>query len=172
MMRASVVMWITVAFLIALAVASPLVAHAIGSPCWIWLPAHWPALVAGLALGFRVGLAVGVATMITELFGRSAIGAVPAASEMLVYGMVAGLAGDRARTIGDRYAGVVVAMIAGRVAYALVALIVVARPLAASLERLIVFPWPGVVVQLVAAPIVATALARVVRGVDAAGRPD
>jgi hypothetical protein len=147
--------------LITMGVATPLVAHAIGSACWIWLPAHWPALLAGLALGLRTGALVGLATLIVELVARPALAASPAAAEILVYGLVAGLAGTRARTIPHRYAGLVAAMLAGRVAYAVVAWIALTRPLEISVQRLLFFPWPGIVVQLVALPLVATLLVRV-----------
>jgi hypothetical protein len=55
--------WFVTIVLMALAVATPLVAHEIGSACWVWLPAHWPALVAGLVLGVRAGFLVGLATL-------------------------------------------------------------------------------------------------------------
>jgi fructose-specific phosphotransferase system IIC component len=88
--------------------------------------------------------------------------ALPAASEILVYGVVAGLAGERVKTFAGRYGGLVMAMVAGRVAYAIVALIALARPVGVSVERVLLYPWPGIALQLVALPIVATLLARAV----------
>lgn len=154
--------WFTTILLMAIAVATPLVAHEIGSACWVWLPAHWPALVAGLALGVRAGFLVGLATFVVELLGRPPMAALPAASEIFVYGVVGGLIGDRVKTFAGRYAGLVATMIVGRVAYAIVALLVLSRPVGVSVERVILYPWPGIALQLVVLPIVATLLARAV----------
>ncbi len=155
--------WVSTIALMALGIATPLIAHSLGSACWIWLPAHWPALVAGLALGLRAGLLVGLATLVVELLGRPALAALPAATEILVYGIVSGLGGDRVQSFAGRCGGLLVAMLAGRLTYAVVALLVLARPLGVSIERVAFYPWPGVALQLVALPIVATLLARAVR---------
>lgn len=154
--------WTATILLMAIAVATPLVAHKIGSACWVWLPAHWPALVAGLAFGVRAGFLVGLATFVVELLGRPPMAALPAATEIWTYGVVAGLAGDRVKTFAGRYGGLVAAMLAGRAVYAIVALLVLSRPVGVSVERVIFFPWPGIALQLVALPIVATLVARVV----------
>lgn len=146
--------------LFVLGVVTPLVAHQIGAACWVWLPAHWPALVAGLALGVRAGALVGAATMVTELIARSPSSAAPAAVEILVYGLVAGLLGGRSHTIARRYGALIAAMLLGRIAYSIVGWIVLSRPLAVSFERTWIGPWPGIALQLVALPMVATWVAR------------
>ncbi|MBK9368408.1 MAG: hypothetical protein IPN01_19215 [Deltaproteobacteria bacterium] len=40
---------------LALGASAPALVHAVGGACWVWLPAHVPALLGGLAFGPGVG---------------------------------------------------------------------------------------------------------------------
>jgi len=159
--------------MVVLAVAgalTPLVAHAIGGRCWVFLPAHVPPLLAGLALGPIAGLIAGVATALSDLLwgGRLEVMMfLPVGVELLVYGAVAGLAASRAQSRGGLFLALLAAMVLGRLAHFCAAL-----PLDRSPEYLVgalfVRPWPGTLFQLVALPLVAPLVSRAVAAQPAA----
>ena len=156
-----------VVLLVLAGAATPLIAHAIGGSCWIYLPAHVPALLAGLALGPLPGLATGIATGVADLLwgGRVyGVAMLPLAAEFACYGLVAGLAAARARSYPQRLLALAVAMVAGRLVHLGVAL-PLGRDPSRLLRALFVTPWPGMVFQLVVLP----ALAPVVSAIGRAG---
>ena len=107
-------------------VASSLM-HAAGLPVRTLLPMHWVVLLGGLAFGWRAGVLLGVLgpamTFLTSGLPDMARVA-PMAVELMTYGLVAGL-GYRSRTPRLWLAG---ALVAGRLAWTLLATLVHAAP--------------------------------------------
>ncbi|HXJ20016.1 MAG TPA: hypothetical protein VMT03_07260 [Polyangia bacterium] len=144
------------------AAVTPLVAHAIGSPCWIFLPAHVPVLLAGLALGPMAGLAAGASTAASDfLFGGRVHGVsfLPLAFEFLTYGVMAGGLSPRTARYPRLLGALVVAMLAGRCAHFAVAALL-GRKAQAVAKGLFLVPWPGIALQLLALPLVAEIIRR------------
>lgn len=141
-----------------LGAAAPALVHAVGGQCWVWLPAHVPALVGGLAFGPGVGVAAAAGVVVSDLIlGGGAVGwaLAPIAVEILTYGLVAGGLGARARTRLGLFGALVGAMLAGRLVYAAAAL-TLGRPAADLLPDLVLTPWPGELLQLLlVAPLAA-----------------
>ncbi len=147
----------------AIGAATPLVAHAVGGSCWIYLPAHVPALLAGLTMGTVAGGVTGAATVVSDVLwgGRvHGIAFLPLGVEFMTYGLVAGAASRR----GDRYLRrlltLIIAMLAGRLAY-LIGSTILGRELAHALRGLFVAPWPGILFQLSVLPLIAPWVRRV-----------
>jgi len=153
----------TVTLLLVIAGAlTPLVAHAIGGRCWIFLPAHIPPLLAGVALGPGAGLLTGVATAVSDLLwgGRvHGLAFVPLGLEFVTYGLVAGMLASPPSRYGTRFFAIIVAMLAGRLVHFLAAL-VLGRGSAHLLDGLFVAPWPGIVIQVALLPAIAPAITR------------
>ncbi len=106
--------------LVGAAVALPSLAHGVGLPVRMLLPMHWPVLLAGLVYGWRAGAFVGVATpaLTFLLSGAPAPVMLPALTlEMAAYGVVGGVGRERLR-LGP-FASVVLALLAGRILFAL-----------------------------------------------------
>jgi hypothetical protein len=134
---------------------TPLAAHAAGASCWIFLPAHVPPLLAGLALGPAAGLVTGGVTALADLLwgGRvQGMAFLPIAVELVAYGLVAGLLSRRSGAYGARLVALLGAMLVGRLAY-LVAAIALGQTAAKVLPGLFVLPWPGMFIQVVALPL-------------------
>lgn len=157
--------WPIFAGLIALGAMTPLSAHALGARCWVYLPAHVPALLAGLTLGPLVGGLTGFATILSDvLFGGmvSGLKSLPLGLEIFTYGLVAGLLGRRAHSYGMRLLALGGAMLVGRLVYLVATFAALPhKTLAPMLTSLFLVPWPGIVVQVVALPLIAPRLARV-----------
>lgn len=110
--------------LIALAVLLPALAHLWGWPVLILLPMHWPVLLAGLAYGWIGGGLVGALSPWVSfvLSGRPCLPLLPAMTvELAVYGSVAGWLREKARW--SAWAALAAALVAGRIAYLLVTLL-------------------------------------------------
>jgi hypothetical protein len=142
---------------------TPLVAHAIGGRCWIFLPAHLPPLLAGVALGPGAGLATGAATAISDLLwgGRvHGLAFLPLGLEFVTYGVVAGALAPRPGRYGTRLFAIIVAMVAGRLAHLVVALFL-GRSAGHLLSSLFIAPWPGIILQVALLPALAPLVTRV-----------
>jgi len=149
---------IAIAVLASLGALTPLIAHAAGAACWIYLPAHVPALLAGLALGPVAGLAAGAATASADLLwgGRThGMQFLPLGFEFVAYGVSAGLLSRRARSNGHRLAALVGAMLIGRLVH-LAATVALGTPAMHVLRGLFFIPWPGMLLQLPLLPIAAS----------------
>ncbi|MEY3210456.1 MAG: hypothetical protein RIT28_937 [Pseudomonadota bacterium] len=136
---------------LALGASAPALVHAVGGACWVWLPAHVPALLGGLAFGPGVGAVAALGTAVSDqLLGGGEVGwgLVPIAAEILSYGLVGGLLGRRAGSRAGLFGALVGAMLAGRLVYA-VAATVLGREVSGLVNGLFVTPWPGIVLQLV-----------------------
>ncbi len=75
---------------------TPLIAHAIGGRCWIFLPAHLPPLLAGVALGpgRRLGDRRNDGDRLDLLWGgrvHTTLGFLPLGLEFVTYGLCAGM---------------------------------------------------------------------------------
>lgn len=147
----------TVVFL-ALGALAPALVHAIGGACWVWLPAHVPALLGGLAFGPGVGAVAALGTAVSDqLLGGGEVGwaLLPIASEILTYGLLSGFFGRRASSRLGLFGALLGAMLGGRLVYALTAT-VLGREASGLVEGLFVTPWPGILLQLVlVAPLAA-----------------
>jgi hypothetical protein len=153
----------TVTLLLVIAGAlTPLVAHAIGGRCWIFLPAHIPPLLAGVALGPGAGLLTGAATAIADLLwgGRvHGLAFLPLGLEFVAYGLCAGMLAVPPSRYGTRLFAIIVAMLAGRLVHFLAAL-ALGHGSAHLIGGLFVAPWPGIVIQVVVLPAIAPAVTR------------
>src|SRR4029077_326659 len=87
------------------------------------------------------------------------LGFLPLGLELVTYGLVAGLLASPPSRYGTRLFAIVVAMLVGRLVHFLVAL-VLGRGSAHLIGGLFVAPWPGIVIQVVVFPAVASALTR------------
>jgi hypothetical protein len=151
-----------IALLATAGAVTPLVAHAAGTSCWIFLPAHVPTLLAGLALGPVAGLVTAGATALADfLWGGRVHGLafLPLALELLGYGLAAGLLSRRGPGYGPRILALLGAMLAGRLLY-LAAAVAIGRSAGQVLPGLFVLPWPGIFIQVVTLPFAAFLLER------------
>ena len=145
----------------ALGAITPLLAHAVGGRCWIYLPAHVPPLLGGLAFGPVVGLIVGAAAALSDLLwgGRvHGLAFLPLGLEFVTYGLVAGIASGR-RGYGDQLGALLLAMLAGRLVH-LAAAVALGRSIVPVLTGLFAAPWPGMLLQVLVLPPVALVAAR------------
>lgn len=151
-------------WLLALALLGALVphaAHAVHAQCWIYLPAHFAPLIAGLALGWRAGLLVGLSVAVSEVLGGHMALAqlVPLLCELITYGLAAGLVSSCSRGVGTALGCLLIAQLAGRLAYLAPALLL-GKPLVRSLRGLFIAPWPGLLLQILLIPLLARGIAR------------
>ncbi len=132
---------------------APIVAHALGGACWVYLPAHFPALLAGLSLGPLAGGLVALATGVAELF---AVDGEPGARlriavEILVYGLAAGAFSRPGAGWTERLVALVTAMLLGRVVHLGFASLQGMHP-RALLGPLFADAWPGIWIQIFTLP--------------------
>ncbi len=148
--------WRSLAFqalLVALAVALPSLAHVWGLPVLMLLPMHWPVFLAGLAYGWigggLVGLLAPAANFIVS--GRPGPAFLPAMTiELAVYGLTAGLLREKARW--SPWAAMVAALVAGRLAYLAVVLLMGRVINAAFLQATLLPGLPVAVLQALVLP--------------------
>lgn len=158
------------AFFLALGIVMPFLTGQIPGIGNMLLPMHIPVLICGYVCGWQWGLAVGfvVPLLRSVLFGMPPMMPTAAAMafELAAYGAVTGILykalPDRAVSV---YAGLVGAMIAGRVVWGLVSI-----PLYGMVGK--AFSWqiflggallnavPGIILQLVLIPVVILSLKR------------
>jgi riboflavin transporter FmnP len=156
---------------LALAVLLPVVFHQFGIAGRIFLPMHIPVLICGFTAGPVAGIIVGIlAPFLSHLLtSMPPAYAVPLMTmELALYGLVAGLVYERLHI--NIYLSLLVAMVAGRLAFAL-GLIILGKfvelpygPLeffAAS--GVVVTGLPGIIVQFVVIPPVVVAIRRTSR---------
>lgn len=158
------------ALYLAIAMALPFVTGQIPEIGSMLCPMHIPALLCGFLCGWPWGLAVGfIAPLLRSvLFGMPTLfpGAVAMAFELAVYGGMAGfLNGALPRKRGIIYAVLLISMIAGRIVWGAVRVVLAglsgsaftwALFLAGALTNAI----PGIVLQLVLIPILVISMER------------
>jgi hypothetical protein len=174
------------ALLLALGVALPMAFHAFPLGGRIFLPMHIPTFVAGLVLGPLAGLVVGAGSPLVSaaMTGRPPVFfMIPMVFELATYGVVAGLlrprfeaalarrrtaapAGTPRRSTAGTVLALVVAMVAGRIAWLLTVvwlapfLGIEARAVTAALAALGA-GWLGAAIQLALVPAIVRAIERV-----------
>ncbi|MCK4321747.1 ECF transporter S component [candidate division WOR-3 bacterium] len=110
--------------LVTTAILLPAVAHLLGVPVRILLPMHWPIILAGLVYGWRGGALTGLLAPILSFLisGRPLPIVLPAMTiELFAYGFFTGLFRERFRW--NPIASVAVALILGRVAFIIAAVL-------------------------------------------------
>ena len=132
------------------------------------LPMHIPVLICGFVCGPSWGLIVGFLTPLLRsvTFGMPPMmpTAVCMAFELATYGLVAGLLyGKLKKNVVNTYVSLVGAMLAGRVVWAVVALVVyTAMGSAFTFQMFLAGAFinaiPGIVLQIVAIPVLIVAL--------------
>ena len=158
------------ALFLALALVLPFLTGQIPEVGSALCPMHIPALLCGFMCGWPWGLAVGcIAPLLRSvLFGMPAMfpGAVAMAFELAVYGGMAGfLRRKLPRTNGTTYAVLLISMIAGRLVWGAVRVILAGLSgstftWALFLAGAITNAIPGIILQLVLIPILVVAMER------------
>ena len=156
------------ALLLALGLALPRVLHVFGQNAGqMFLPLHLPVLVAGLALGAVPGGVLGAVLPLAS-FALSGMPPPPLlwfmTAELLVYGLTAGLYRKKLKL--PLWASLPLAQVSGRVAYALVLLVLgmifhLNVPPAAMVLTALVTGLPGIAAQWVLVPLLIKAIEKV-----------
>ena len=156
------------ALCLALAIVLPFLTGQIPEIGSALCPMHIPVLLCGFLCGWPWGLAVGfIAPLLRSvLFGMPPMfpGAVAMAFELAVYGGVAGFLYRKfPKTIPGIYAALIIAMVAGRVVWGIVRLLLAGIAgntftFAAFISGAITGAIPGIIVQLVLIPVIVYAL--------------
>ena len=157
------------ALFLALALLLPFVTGQIPQIGQMLCPMHLPVLLAGFVCGGPIGAAVGFIAPLLRclIFSMPPLmNAIPMAFELLTYGLVSGLLYGLA-FLGTLYASLLIAMVAGRVVWGVVKLIMTgiagdagAFTFAAFISGAITTALPGIIVQLVLIPAIVVALRR------------
>ncbi len=141
------------------AVLFPALAHISGLPVRYILPMHWPVILAGLVYGWRGGLLAGTLSPIISylLSGMPYPPMIPIMSaELAVYGAGAGFLRESLRL--PAFLALGVSLIAGRLAYIVISLLLVPYP-GWTLHHALAALAPGLVaggIQILALPALAT----------------
>lgn len=165
--------WLLLLLLAGLGAASAPVAHALDVRCWIYLPVHVAPLLAGLVLGARRGLLVGALVALADLLLGNRLQGLRAyvvMSELLTYGLATGLLQRQPPTLLTTLRALLGGMLAGRLVYLGLSLLL-GRSFASLLPGLFLNPWPGMLIQILALPLLTLWLSRWVTGLYAADRP-
>ncbi len=144
--------------LLSAAFVLPSIAHALGLPVRMFLPMHWPVLLAGLCYGWRSGLIIGLSAPAVSylISGMPPIFMLPAMTfELAAYGFVAGFARERFRL--GFFTSLLVALISARALFVgyLFATGTISQPLIAYLQAAMLPGAIGAIGQLIALPLIA-----------------
>lgn len=133
------------------------------------LPMHIPVILCGFICGGGWGMAVG---FIAPLLRCALVGApmftmaVSMAIELMFYGLVSGLLYRRLpKNIGGVYASLIIAMVAGRIAYGAVQMVMMTTSgdsylLSMFVASTVTGSIPGIILQLILIPTIILALQR------------
>jgi niacin transporter len=119
----------------------PAFCHLLGAPGSVFLPMHWPVLLAGLAYGWRAGLAVGAGAVISSfvLSGMPPSGLLPfMLPEVALYGFTAGFCREILKQ--NCFVSLLAALVLGKLVYALLAFAALGK-----LSFMFVLPGAGAV---------------------------
>lgn len=160
---------ILAALMAAMCVVLPLAFHSIPDGGSIFLPMHIPVLICGMICGWPYGFICGLLGPLLSslLTGMPPLAYLPSMMvECAVYGMVTGLMLKFVRTgklYGDLYLALVVAMIAGRVVSGVAKALIFSPGITMTywITASFVTALPGIVVQLVAVPLLVGMLMKV-----------
>ena len=166
-MKTHVKQMVLTALFIAIGVVLPQAFHMIPNAGSVILPMHIPVLLAGLVCGPVFGLACGVLTpaLSSMITGMPPMAILPGMlCELAVYGLVAGIVTKLIKTgkpIADIYVALITSMLAGRIVAGLVNAFLFRAGeynMTMWLTASFVTALPGIIIQLVAIPIVIMAL--------------
>lgn len=129
------------------------------------LPMHIPVFLCGLICGWKYGAVVGfiLPLMRSVLFGMPVMfpNAVAMAFELMTYGLVVGLiyVGFKKKNIIKTYISLIVAMISGRIVWAVAQLIILGMLGSAFTAKMFIAgaflnAIPGIIVQLILIPMI------------------
>lgn len=162
--------WITrTALFLALALVLPIGLHALGQLSGrVFLPMHFPVLLAGFLVGPVSGFVVGLlAPVLAHLMSPMppSYAVAPMTLELSLYGLVAGLAYVRLRL--NIYIALLAAMIVGRLMFAL-GLVILGLFMDLPYDPVVYFSaagpivsgLPGIVIQLFLIPVIVAAIRR------------
>ena len=131
------------------------------------LPMHLPVFLCSYICGYKYALTVGFVLPVlrSAIFSMPVMypGAVSMAFELAVYGLVAGLIYSRTRSKGwgSVYFSLVSAMVAGRIVWAIVQLILLGAErftLGVFMSGAVISALPGIIIQLILIPVVVMSL--------------
>ncbi|HOX23491.1 MAG TPA: ECF transporter S component [Elusimicrobiales bacterium] len=120
------------------AIILPSLCHLWNAPVKVFLPIHWPVLLAGLVYGWRSGLIIGLLSPLVSfaISGMPGIASLPAMClEIGAYGFAAGFAKENLKL--NDYAALLGAIVAGRIVYALAIISLFHAPLSYAIAALI-----------------------------------
>lgn len=149
-------------FMVALAILMPMAFHAVGLGK-VFLPMHIPVLLAGFFCGPLVGMLVGMLSPILSAVLTGMPPLMPPTAQMMVfelglYGFLVGFLYERLRL--GAYISLIGAMVAGRIIYGFLGFLVLPLlgfpkiPIWAPLASAVGSSLPGVILQLVAVPLI------------------
>lgn len=152
------------ALCVGLGLALPQALHAVPGAGQLLLPMHVPVLLCGLLCGWQWGFAAGVVTPILSslIFSMPPVAYLPGmVTELAIYGLAAGFLYRHCRW--NINLSLVLAMLAGRVAYGLLNTLLMltggeAYALQIFFTGLFVTGLPGIVLQLVLLPLLVLAI--------------
>jgi len=160
------------ALYLALAIILPIIFHQFGIAGRIFLPMHLPVLICGFVVGPFAGALVGlVAPPLSQLLtGMPPLYAVPLMMlELMLYGLIAGLSYRKLRF--NIYIALIIAMIFGRLAFAL-GLLILGQfqgiklpygPMQFLAGGIIATGLPGIILQLIIIPPIVVAVRRTIK---------
>ena len=152
--------------LIAAGIVAGIIFHALGIGGQIALPLHYPALLAGLLLGWKWGFAVGLIVPVLSALLTGMPPLIPSAilmvPELAVYGACCGLL----RKLIGIYPALITSLIFGRVAWGIAAWVLIPLlgleiPVIAAVIAAIVKGLPGIVGQLILVPLMVSRLEKI-----------
>lgn len=160
------------ALFLALALVLPFLTGQIPEIGSMLCPMHLPVLIAGFVCGGPIAAVVGFAAPLLRflMFGMPPIypTGLSMAFELLTYGLVSGMMYShvfKKKNIGSVYASLLTAMVAGRVVWGIVRLVLAgigeqagSFTFAAFISGAITTAVPGILVQLILVPVVVLAL--------------
>jgi riboflavin transporter FmnP len=149
---------------IAIGVILPSLFHAAGIGQQV-SPMHFPALLAGVLLGWKYGLAVGLLTPLLSglMFGMPPLfpTATVMAMELGTYALVSGIVTEKIKLfknpIHNIYLGLLLAMLAGRGVYGLSYALIMGingqtYGFSLYLNSVLIQTWPGIILQFLIIP--------------------
>lgn len=157
------------ALMVAMCVVLPMVFHSVPNGGSVFLPMHIPVLICGMICSWPYGLVCGLLGPLLSclITGMPPMAMLPAMMiECAVYGLTTGLMLKFVRTgklYADLYLALIVAMLAGRVLSGIAKALVLSPGISLHywLTASFVTALPGIVIQLVAVPLLVGMLMKI-----------
>lgn len=149
---------VQLALLAAAAFFLPSAAHLLGLPVRVFLPMHWPVIVAGLCYGWRSGAVIGLSAPIVSylISGMPPPIMLPAMTfELGAYGLIAGLSREKLKL--GWFMSTLTTLVVGRIFFIgyVFAAGAVSQPFVAYIQTAMLPGLIGAAGQLIALPLVA-----------------